>query len=108
MSGSLTIAAIHPSGFEVCLQVSSLEALEAIIDDLLKRGYRPARTGDIWQRTPEGLPMCPKHKVPMPTREKQGDTWYSHRVINSGTGEELYCRGYKGPSSPGWELPVER
>lgn len=103
-SPPLTLTALHPSGFEVCLHVPSLEALEPLIADLLARGYRPAGAGDGWQRTPEGLPLCARHRAVMRQREKQGDTWYSHAVVHPQTGEELYCRGYAGPSSPGWDV----
>jgi hypothetical protein len=106
MSHTLTVIACHPSGFEVHLQVPSLDILETTIADLLQRGYRPTSgAGDGWTRTPEGLPLCPKHRVVMPTREKQGDTWHSHQITDQRTGELLYCRGYPGPSSPGWEIP---
>ncbi|HEX6293403.1 MAG TPA: hypothetical protein VFZ66_29750 [Herpetosiphonaceae bacterium] len=54
-----------------------------------------------WSYTPEGLPICPKHGVPMKKREKQGDVWHSHSVGERG--EDLYCRGYPGKESPGWE-----
>ncbi len=102
----LTIAALHPACFEVCLHVPTIEAIDAAITDLLARGYRPARAGDGWQRTPEGHPLCPKHRVPMRLRSKQGDEWWSHQVVDARTGEELYCRGYAGPSSPGWAVPA--
>ncbi|NBD36668.1 MAG: hypothetical protein GVY30_11825 [Chloroflexi bacterium] len=42
----------------------------------------------------------------MKKREKQGDVWYSHRVIAPDTGEELYCRGYPSKSGPGYEVQV--
>jgi hypothetical protein len=107
MAEQLTVVALHPSGFEIHLQVPSLEGLEGTIADLLQRGYRPTSGGgDGWQRTPEGLPLCPKHRVPMPAREKQGDTWHSHQISNPRTGELLYCRGYAGPNSPGWMVPA--
>jgi hypothetical protein len=38
----LSIKALHPSGFEILLQVPSLEEIDATITDLLRRGYRPA------------------------------------------------------------------
>jgi hypothetical protein len=100
-----SITAVHANGFEVAmrLQVPSLDALEPMIAELTARGYRPARTGDTWQRTPEGLPICPKHGAVLRERLKQGDSWHSHAVITQ-SGEELYCRGYPGPSSPGWEV----
>jgi hypothetical protein len=49
MTDPLTLTAVHPSGFEVCLHVPSLDALDATIADLLQRGYRPARSGDGWE-----------------------------------------------------------
>ena|SRR5438105_2712236 len=106
MADPVTLTALHPEGFEICVQVASLDAVEPTIADLLQRGYRPARSGDLWARTPEGLPLCPKHRVPMRERLKQGDTWHSHAVVHPHTGEELYCRGYAGPSSPGWAVPA--
>jgi len=99
---SLTVTAVHPSGFAICISVPSMDALDVTIADLLQRGYRPSGIGDGWQRTPEGLPLCPRHHAVMRQREKQGDTWHSHVVVNPATGEELYCRGFAGPSSPGW------
>jgi len=108
MHDALTVSALHPSGFEICLQVPSLDALEPTIADLLQRGYRPTGSEDGWMRTAEGVPICPKHQVPMRLREKQGDAWHSHQVIDARTGEELYCRGYAGPTSPGWALPASR
>lgn len=105
MPDALTVIALHCTGFEVHLQVPSLEALDATIADLLQRGYRPARSGDFWERTPEGLPICPRHRVPMRQRLKQGDEWFSHGVTHRTTGELVYCKGYKSPSSPGFDLP---
>jgi hypothetical protein len=102
----LTVKALHPSGFEIHLQVRSLDALEGTIANLIAQGYRPATGGDGWVRTPAGEPLCPKHQVPMRLREKQGDSWWSHQVIDPRTGEELYCRGYAGPSSPGWVVSM--
>ncbi len=104
MHDPLTLTAVHPSGFEICLQVPSLDVLETTIADLLQRGYRPARSGNMYETTPEGTPICPKHRVPMRPRLKQGDTWFSHGVTDARTGELLYCRGYKSPGSPGFEL----
>ena len=57
--------------------------------------------------TPDGLPLCPRHGDVMRKREKQGDTWYSHRVIDPATGEELFCRGYGSKSSPGWNVETD-
>ena len=67
---------------------------------LPEAGIEPVRAA-TWQTTPDGIPICPRHGVPMRRREKQGDTWYSHNVGTDG--EELWCRGYPGKDSPGWE-----
>jgi hypothetical protein len=50
---------------------------------------------------PDGTPICPKHGVEMRKREKQGDEWWSHRVINRESGEKMYCRGYALVNNPG-------
>ena len=51
-------------------------------------------TGGTGPTGPAGAPLCSKHGgIPMVKREKQGDEWYSHRVITA-SGEERYCRGY--------------
>jgi len=80
--------------------------LTAILEEVrqLRRESRAAALlGDYGYRwTPDGLPICPKHGEVMTRREKQGDTWYSHRLIDPATGEELYCRGHEGKHSPGW------
>jgi hypothetical protein len=104
---ALTVTAIHPTGFHVTftLQGLSLADLDTALRDLVALGWRPATAGDGWQRTPDGLPLCPKHRVVMPTREKQGDRWHSHQVLDERTGELVYCRGYAGPNSPGWGVP---
>lgn len=60
-----TIKAFHPSGFEVLVQVPSLEEMEATIADLLRRGYRPAVPDDGRPCTPEAVPRCPTYRVPM-------------------------------------------
>jgi hypothetical protein len=66
---------------------------------LQQHGYRPAIPGDQWQRTPTGEPLCSRHGVVMSRREKQSDTWFSHKIIHPETGEELYCRGYRNLAS---------
>jgi hypothetical protein len=103
----LTLKAVHPTGFHVTLALEglSLADLDTALADLLALGWRPATSGDTWQRTPTGDPLCPRHRVVMRLREKQGDTW-SHAVVHPQTGEEVWCRGYDaGPSSPGWGVP---
>ena len=107
---ALSLIAVHPTGFHVTLALEglALQDLDTALRDLLALGYRPtAGAGDGWQRTPTGEPLCPRHRVVMRQREKQGDTWYSHAVVHPQTGEELWCRGYDaGPSSPGWGVPA--
>lgn len=67
-----------------------------------KQGFVPARPPLIFERTAEGHPICPRHGAPMRLREKQGDQWYSHKVVTADS-RELYCRGYHGPESPGFD-----
>src|SRR5437867_3456027 len=73
-----SITAIHPAGYtiEIHLHSKGFDELDATIDALEQLGYRPTGSGDGWLRTPEGQPICPRHKVVMHTREKQGDTWH--------------------------------
>lgn len=75
--------------------------VDQFCDLLDKRGFTPP-AGREWRTLPDGTPICPKHGTPMRLREKQGDSWYSHRVHGRG-GEELFCKGYAGKESPGFE-----
>ena len=103
------IETISPNGNAV-----RFETPEESLDELLKHlpalerklttvGYQPNATRE-WPKTPEGNPICPKHGAPMKKREKQGDTWYSHQIVDPKTGEECWCKGYADKSSPGWEI----
>jgi hypothetical protein len=94
----ITIIAYHPEGFEIRFEQPDLDKLQTSVDWLVKKGYRP-QLG--FQYTPEGLPICPRHGLPMTKREKQGDTWYSHNVGNEDN--PRWCRGYAHNSSPGWD-----
>ncbi|MCI0728570.1 MAG: hypothetical protein L0332_17875 [Chloroflexi bacterium] len=96
----ITVIAYHPMGYEIRIEAES-DKLDTTVRWLEKHGYRPNR--DI-QYTPEGLPICPRHGVPMEKREKQGDEWFSHKVTDPQTGQAVYCRGYASPSSPGWNV----
>lgn len=98
------IYAVHPAGYLVKFALDEGEHLADAVELLVEREYRPSH-GDAWPRTPDGLPICPKHGEVMTQREKQGDTWYSHKVLDE-NGEVLYCRGYSGKSSPGWRVPA--
>ena len=92
------LIAYHPQGWEIRLEIADRSDLTDAIRWLSDNHYRPAQG---FLRTPEGLPICPKHGAVMSKREKQGDEWYSH---NMGTKDHpLWCRGYKSDLSPGWE-----
>lgn len=105
------IQTISPNGFAVTIESDEfggeklagvLAALPGIERQLIAAGYQPNATRE-WPKTPTGEPICPKHGAPMRLREKQGDTWYSHK-ITAPDGSEHYCRGYADKSSPGWEI----
>ena len=100
-----TIECRHPSGFRITFDVQR-DDLETCISWLLTNGYKPdPPTGDRWERTPDGLPLCPKHGAVMTRRKKQGDAWFSHRIIDHQTGEIQYCRGYvTGKEADGYNL----
>jgi hypothetical protein len=70
--------------------------------DLLEAAQYAAPAPQQWQTLPDGTPLCPKHSTPMRKREKQGDEWWSHRVFGP-DGQELFCKGYHGKDSPGYE-----
>ena len=101
-----SVFAVHPAGYLVEFTLDEEEHLADAVELLVAREYRPSH-GDAWPRTPDGVPICPKHREVMTQREKQGDTWYSHKVTDD-HGEVLFCRGYPGKSSPGWEVPARR
>lgn len=92
----LTIIAYTAEGYEIRFQAEA-NNIAQVLNWVRQQGLRP-RQGFEW--TPEGLPICPKHGTPMAKREKQGDTWYSHNISAD---DEIYCRGYPGKSSPGWD-----
>lgn len=80
--------------------------LDASVQYLHAQGFEPPPRPTRWETTPDGLPICPRHGVPMKVREKQGDTWHSHKVTND-RGEELWCKGYAAPDSPGYFVDME-
>ena len=67
----ITIIAFHPTGYELRIPVT-FEELPATMRRLAARGYMPSREPVL---TAEGLPICPRHGVPMQQRNKQGDNW---------------------------------
>lgn len=93
-------------GFELELEITLQPArLVACLEWLKRQGFEPHRRPLTFELTPDGLPICPRHRVPMHLREKQGDTWHSHKVVDP-QGRELYCRGYPGPDSLGYDVEV--
>ncbi len=96
----ITIIAFHPTGYELHIPVT-FDELPATMRRLAARGYTPSREPVL---TAEGLPICPRHGVPMQQRSKQGDLWFSHKLTHPETGETMYCRGYAGASSPGYDI----
>ena len=71
----------HASGFEIRIDCGSLEEAEGIIGRLVEKGYRPASATNEWPKGPDGSPLCLKHNAVMVRREKQGDEWFSHRIV---------------------------
>jgi hypothetical protein len=92
-----------PLEITASLDVRRLAALVGFLEGI---GVEPPRTAAAFELTPDGLPICPKHRVPMRERVKQGDRWHSHKVEGPG-GEELFCKGYDAPDSPGWRVAVK-
>jgi len=86
-------------------RIITITATDITVDrfcDLLEAASYAAPTPAQWHTLPDGTPICPKHNTPMRKREKQGDEWWSHRVFGP-SGEELFCKGYHGKDSPGYE-----
>ncbi len=96
----ITIIAFHPTGYELHIPVT-FEELPTTMRRLAARGYTPSREPVL---TAEGLPVCPRHGVPMQQRNRNGDLWFSHKMVHPETGETVYCRGYAGASSPGYDI----
>ena len=92
-----TITVLHLSGVQVAVLVEDLAQVDTVIAQLLGKGYRA--TLSEWPKGPDNLPLCLKHGVSIQERNRQGDTWHSHRIVHPATGEELYCRGMRhGPA----------
>ena len=82
-----------------------LGQLRPFVAALAARGFAADPPPTRFDLTPDGDPICPKHRAPMRCRQKQGDTWHSHKILGPG-GEELFCRGYAGAESPGYAVPL--
>jgi hypothetical protein len=78
--------------------------LDQFCDLLDARGYTAQAQSQEWQTLPDGTPICPKHHTPMRLRERQGDKWWSHNVGKGEDGKDIYCKGYAGKDSPGYEV----
>lgn len=77
--------------------------LAAALRYLAKHGIEPERAPLQFEWTAEGLPLCPKHGVPMAKRERFGKEWYAH---NAGTKERpAWCRGFPDPRTTGYDQP---
>lgn len=106
-----TIDAIDPDGFPVHFSFAdiSIEQFEAKKAQMKAMGYTPpsqAPAAAAPVATPDDLPegwkLCQKHKAPMRPRNKQNQNWHSHNV---GTKERpVWCKGYKGADSPGYDV----
>jgi len=102
-----TIVTISPNGYTVVFETPEadlaklLPTLGKIEAQLTEAGYL-ANSERLYPRTPDGLPICPKHGEVMSAREKQGDRWHSHKVT-APDGTEHFCRGHAGKNSPGWD-----
>lgn len=99
------------NGFPVTVQFQGdAKKLLATIDRLREIGAeapaaaQPASVSHEQEYTPDGRPICKRHGAPMKKRERQGDTWFSHAVAEDDKGNPIYCKGYQGKDSPGWEL----
>jgi hypothetical protein len=94
--------AIRGFDIEIEFGLERLSSIERAIDALTSLGLQPREI----ERDAAGLPLCPRHHVVMREREKQGDSWYSHRVCLA-DGREFWCRGRPGADSAGWYLLEE-
>ena len=83
------------NGFDTMLTLRAdsgadlLPKLEAAMDWLAKKGATPTGNGN---GQPEAK-VCPVHHVKMRRREKNGQSWWSHRATDPDTSEEYWCRG---------------
>lgn len=93
---------IEHRGRQITIQATDLTA-DQFCDLLDKRGFQAPEQSRQWQTLPDGTPICPKHHAPMRLREKQGDSWYSHSVGEDASGKHIYCKGYHGKDSPGYD-----
>lgn len=98
-------AVLH--GFTVQIAFDgTLDQLPGTIERLRALGaepttHAPAAPLAAADDLPDGWKLCKKHGAPMRPRNKQNEHWHSHNV---GTSEHpLWCKGYPGADSPGYE-----
>lgn len=100
----------YPGSAETTIEADDPGALagqfQGFLATLRKSGFNPRPKPPEFVQLPDGSVLCPKHGAAMRKREKQGDEWYSH---NMGTEDHpMYCRGYPGKESPGYDVPARR
>jgi hypothetical protein len=99
---AVAISAIY-DGWPVVISATLAPArIPAYLARLAERGY--VRPPTPIPRSANGEPLCEKHNVFMTEHEKQGDTWYSHKIVDS-QGRECWCKGRPGGDSPGFAVP---
>jgi len=80
------------SGFVCMLTLCSetglelLEKADAALSFLLEKGYSPCDNNN--HHNGKETKLCPIHNCEMKRREKDGKTWFSHRLEDGG-----WCRG---------------
>lgn len=98
-------AVLH--GFTVQIAFDgTLDQLPGTIERLRALGaeptaHTPAAPLAAADDLPDGWKLCKKHGAPMRPRNKQNEHWHSHNVGTSDT--PLWCKGYPGADSPGYE-----
>jgi hypothetical protein len=89
------------NGFDTMLTLRAdsgaelLPKLEAAMDWLAKKGAAPTASanGNGGGNGQAETKVCPIHHVKMRRREKNGQSWWSHKATDPDTGEEYWCRG---------------
>lgn len=83
-----------------------VEQIKPVLRKLEKAGVEIDRYILRFDWTADGRPICPKHRIPMSPKEKQGDKWFSHHTTDA-HGNIAWCKGYPGPDSPGYHNEID-